>query len=219
MSGHGGEFFGGRKHYEVSRSLIERFPDTILARMTSELGLVEPIFIERNGERFQYCLDYMRDGRVSVAITVSKDGIVKDLEYYGFEGIDPAAIEVCGTSRAATGCILSDAQKNLAEMRLRALCIRVADECVDSYLSSDPTSDVIVNLKPLEPHYRRSSVNESDYMKPNTWNNKGKDLLNESLAEFGFQIKCIQLLHRPVGSPKSKSYKLSVTTELMKEEA
>ena len=132
----------------------------MLARMISELWLGsdeakdEPIFIERDGERFRYCLDYMRDGRVSVAITVSKDGILKDLEYYGFEGIDPAAIEVCGTIKAATGCILSDAQKNLAEMRLRGMCIRVADECVDNYLSSDPTSAVIVGLYLLEPHYR-----------------------------------------------------------------
>ena len=96
--------------------MIERFPDTILARMTSELWLGrdkakdEPIFIERNGERFQYCLDYMRDGQVSVSTTASKDGVVKDLAYYGFEGVDPSAIE------AATGHVLIDARRNLGEM-------------------------------------------------------------------------------------------------------
>ena len=52
----------------------------------------------------------MRDGRVSVSTTASKDGVVKDLAYYGFEGVDPSAIE------AATGRVLIDARRNLGEM-------------------------------------------------------------------------------------------------------
>ena len=50
----------------------------------------------------------MHDGRVSVSTTASKDGIMKDLEYYGFEGVNPLAIKVCGIGRAATGRDLID---------------------------------------------------------------------------------------------------------------
>ena len=96
----------------------------------------------------------MRDGRVSVSTTASKDGVVKDLAYYGFEDVDPSAIE------AATGRVLIDARKNLAEMvldarnnmaelRLRAVCIRVADECVNHFLMSGETN-LTMDLKALQ---------------------------------------------------------------------
>ena len=60
---------GGTK-YKVSRSLLESFPDTMLARMASEYWTnprhsgteANPLFIERDGERFRLVLDYMRDG-------------------------------------------------------------------------------------------------------------------------------------------------------------
>ena len=218
MTGHARTviFNVGGKHYEVSRSLIERFPNTILARMTSELWFGsdkakdEPIFIERDRERFRYCLDYMRDGRVSVSTTASKDGIVKDLEYYGFEGIDSAAIEVCGISRAATHCVVVDARKNLAEMQLRAVCNKVACDCVDGYLSSGRT-DFIIDLYLLEPHFKRASGNDSDYLNKDTWKNKGKDLLNEALAVFDFQTKSIE--YKKYGNYK---YVLYVTLEGLK---
>ena len=94
-------------------------------------------------------------------------------------------------------------------MTLRAVCIKVAIECVDGYLNCGPTSPIMVELNTLVPNYKRSSEYESDYMQQDTWNNKGKDLLNETLAEFGFQIKCIDF----------SMHGMSITTELMKEEA
>ena len=217
MSGHAETvtFDVGGKHYKVSRSLIERFPDTILARMTSELWLGgnkakdEPIFIERDGERFRYCLDYMRDGRVSVPITASKDGIVKDLEYYGFEGVDSTAIEVCGTSRAATGRVFLDARRKLGEMRLKAVCIRVADLCVAGFLNSP--CYLKVELSSLEPYYNRAyQFDGSDYLQSDTWKNKGKDLVNEDLTEFGLHASSFLLV--PKGT-------LTICVEQLKEKA
>lgn len=94
----------GGTHYEVSRSLINQFPDTMLARLSSETWSPQtddgdsnykgaPLFIERDGERFRYCLDYMRDGGiVDLPATVSKAALLRDLEYYGFHDVDPSAI-------------------------------------------------------------------------------------------------------------------------------
>ena len=57
--------------YEVSRSLLEQHPNTMLARMVSKTWLSEeednerkdePLFIDRDRERFCYVLDFMRDG-------------------------------------------------------------------------------------------------------------------------------------------------------------
>jgi hypothetical protein len=90
--------------YKISRSLIEQYPDTMLARMVSDTWLKgdqkEPLFIDRNGERFQYCLDYMRDGPVvALPFTIPKDALLKELEYYGFDSVDPNQLSI-GASNA-----------------------------------------------------------------------------------------------------------------------
>lgn len=79
--------------YEVRKSLIDEFPSTVLARSVSEEwkkeGTMEdPIFIERDPTRFRFCLDYMRDKRVSLPLTESKDAFIADLEYLGFDEFD-----------------------------------------------------------------------------------------------------------------------------------
>lgn len=87
--------------YKVSRSLLNQYPTTMLARMVSDTWngvddddridtTNDPLFVDRDGERFRYILDYMRDGpNISLPVTVSKDNFLIDLEYFGFENINP----------------------------------------------------------------------------------------------------------------------------------
>jgi len=54
----------GGKQFRVSRSLLEAYPQTMLARLISETwheNEKDVIFIDRNGDRFQQILDYLRD--------------------------------------------------------------------------------------------------------------------------------------------------------------
>ena len=86
---------GGAK-YEVSRSLIDTYPTTMLARMVSETWHQDSsneIFVDRNGQRFQYVLDYMRDQKVCLPMGVSTASIVKELDYFGFENVPADAID------------------------------------------------------------------------------------------------------------------------------
>eukprot|EP00957_Ditylum_brightwellii_P183242 13957917-Ditylum_brightwellii.AAC.1 len=72
---------GGHK-YKVSRSLIQQHPNTMLARISSEQWQKDPkaeILMDRNGDRFQYCLDYLRDGAVALPATVPKKALIQDL--------------------------------------------------------------------------------------------------------------------------------------------
>jgi hypothetical protein len=46
------------------------------------------IFIERDGERFRYVLDYMRDGSVQIPLSIPRGQLVMDLEYYGIDYAD-----------------------------------------------------------------------------------------------------------------------------------
>jgi BTB/POZ domain len=89
--------------YRVSRSLIELYPDTMLARMVDTKWRQQQqqrsgikagddddsngdiMFIDRNGDRFQYVLDYMRDRQVTLPMTVSVSAFRQDLDYFGFD--------------------------------------------------------------------------------------------------------------------------------------
>jgi hypothetical protein len=78
----------GGKVYEVSRSLLEQHPNTMLARMIGKHWQSEEndiLFIDRNGERFQCVLDCMRDRQVHLPVTVDKAAFLVDLGYYGFD--------------------------------------------------------------------------------------------------------------------------------------
>ena len=76
----------GGQRYEVSRSLLDKHPESMLARSASEQWQEDPeaeIFIERDGLRFRYILDYMRDDKLTLPLTESREMIIAELEYYG----------------------------------------------------------------------------------------------------------------------------------------
>jgi hypothetical protein len=86
----------GGTRYEVSRSLMEMYPDTMLARMISDEWSSEDdqeVFIDRNGPRFQYVLDYMRDQKTTLAMNVTKESILTELEYFGFANVPSDSID------------------------------------------------------------------------------------------------------------------------------
>jgi hypothetical protein len=51
----------------------------------------DDIFIDRNGARFQYVLDYMRDARVELPLSIPRSGLVADLEFLSIDHV-PANI-------------------------------------------------------------------------------------------------------------------------------
>jgi hypothetical protein len=80
----------GGTRYEVSQSLLQSYPNTMLAKCAKEQWHKDPneeIFIERDGEVFRHVLSYLRDGKVSLPPTVTKDSLISDLQYYGVENI------------------------------------------------------------------------------------------------------------------------------------
>ena len=87
------KFNVGGQVYQVSRSLLEMYPDSMLATSASDKWQTEAeIFIERDGTRFKFVLDYLRDGRVTLPITESKEMLIAELNYYGLE-IDDGKID------------------------------------------------------------------------------------------------------------------------------
>ena len=80
------KFNVGGQVYEVSQSVLDMHPASMLAKSTSKLWKKESnIFIERDSARFHFVLDYMRDGKVTISVTESKETVMAELEYFGIE--------------------------------------------------------------------------------------------------------------------------------------
>lgn len=47
----------------------------------------DDIFIDRNGARFQYVLDYMRDSRAALPLTIPRSAFVGDLEFLSIDNV------------------------------------------------------------------------------------------------------------------------------------
>lgn len=87
---------GGTK-YEISQSLLDRYPSCMLSTICSKTWVqadagtatvkeaAEEIFIDRNGQRFQYVLDYMRDSRVELPLSIPRSQFVTDMEFFGLD--------------------------------------------------------------------------------------------------------------------------------------
>ena len=145
------EFDVGGTIYKVSKSLLEMDPDTMLASLASPRwkddtnnGESKPIFIERNGERFQYVLDYMRDnGKVNLPVSVSPNAVVDDLEYFGFENVKTAGkFHVAYPSSVAAFANLKEANtyfnENSITIARKHKCMELAKRCFQEMCRTTP---------------------------------------------------------------------------------
>jgi hypothetical protein len=61
--------------YDVARETLLKFENTMLATLVSDKWRIsrkeEIIFIDRDGERFKYILDWYRDGKINIPKTVN----------------------------------------------------------------------------------------------------------------------------------------------------
>jgi hypothetical protein len=140
------QFNIGGKPYKVSRSLLESHPNTMLANIASEKWQEDPeaeIFIERNGNRFQYVLDYMRDGKVVLPVTESKESVLAELKYFGVEANKS---EVSDTSAKRADCVKSystviqDLKDKIEKDHMDYRCARYALDIITTY------TDKVVNV-------------------------------------------------------------------------
>ena len=87
---------GGTK-YEVSLTLLNIHPHCLLSKEADKPkhqdNPDEPIFIDRDGSRCKYVLDWMRDNQVVIPATVSKKALLNELHVYGFDSVDESTID------------------------------------------------------------------------------------------------------------------------------
>ena len=102
------------------------------------------IFIERDGERFKYCLDYLRDGRVMLPITMSKGAVMEDLKYYGVESVDEEVVYYNPSKEEqsihAFSCVydvLDRAEKEIHTLKIRRICKEAALFCFKKHIETN----------------------------------------------------------------------------------
>lgn len=174
---------GGAK-YKVSRSLIEAYPGTMLAKLINETWHQNPeeeIFIDRNGLRFQYILDYMRDQKAYLGINVSAASVLKDLEYFGFENVSGDAI-VAGTATVEAVehiMMVHKDEKELFASRQEELdTLKMAYECFAAF-SQDGALTITIIRETMKEKGMESAYNNLSVSAP----------LNSCLKKYALRIK------------------------------
>lgn len=74
----------GGVNYSVARSTILKFEETMLAKLVSDKWSKghDAIFIDRDGERFKYILDWYRNDKIIVPRWLLET-VRSDVEYFG----------------------------------------------------------------------------------------------------------------------------------------
>jgi hypothetical protein len=89
---------GGEK-FQVARSLLDFYPDSVLAKSISERwkqpdqDANEEIFFDRSPQLFCQVLEYLRNKKVHLPITMAKKAILCELEYYCVNDVEEEAID------------------------------------------------------------------------------------------------------------------------------
>jgi hypothetical protein len=148
---------GGTK-YEVTRSLLASHPDTMLARIASKdwkaTEDTTEIFIDRNGVRFQFVLDYLRDGKVSLPLVVTNEALLDDLTYFGVEVIDTDAIDDSLTRVVQASRGVTTMWTEFNRLKGEEDCIVLARTCIDLFLQNRCTGlSFFINLPDSAAEY------------------------------------------------------------------
>ena len=136
----------GGQVFQISQKLLYQFPYSKLARSALENNQKYPIFFDRDGIKFGLILDYMRDGKVYLPISVSVDAFKAELSFYDFHDIDtiPILCSIDEINRASScrGFIefnqkanrfLKKISKAHRKLETQAYCLNFFTEVIETY--------------------------------------------------------------------------------------
>lgn len=74
------------KIYQLLREpTLSLHPTSLLAQLAEEEPTEQPIFVEGDQELFKFVIDYHRDRKVILPLTVSRSAVLRELHRYGLE--------------------------------------------------------------------------------------------------------------------------------------
>ncbi len=170
----------GGCQYRVSKSLLSMHPDSMLTRSASDLWHSQKddseIYIDRNGLRFQFVLDYLRDGEVFLPISESKEAVLVELEYYN---IDCKEESIHSSQGQAAGGTLLIIQNTIQKWR----CADLAADCIEAAWDETQWRGDKKYLS-LKPHRFKDVYKMKDKVV--------MGLVNEFLLSLGIKVSSIE---------------------------
>ena len=217
----------GGQIYPVFRSTLAHHSETMIARLASKqwgnVGNdnnnfdddddddistinIKPIDIDRDGVRFRYVLDYMRDGEVNLPITESKDAFLKELEYFCFnmEDLKEDTISV-GTIADGHKMIKAVGQNHRSTMEDFDASLLDLEEQIKTKKEEKAAYKAAYVLYQYSTDQEDANesfnviVKQSDDMKvlhEALGSDNSKDLVNGYLAAYGFVLSSVQWEHK-----------------------
>jgi BTB/POZ domain len=187
----------GGTPFEVSRSLLSTnnnmLKTTALGRMISDMWQHDPdaiIFIDRDGENFRHVLQYLRYGRVTLPLSISKSAFLQDMDFFGIAIAPPGSVtdndhivdDSLANLQAARRLIAlgQECHAKAGELMAERECIIVAYECFKEYVRTGSLS-VTIKEKEINP------------MATNVCFRRDVQLFNKCLAKYGLcQVEAIK---------------------------
>lgn len=142
----------GGKHFEVSRSLINQYPESMIGRLVSDTwqksGHNEAIFIDRDGDIFGHILNYMRYKSIELPTSLPKLMFQRELDFYGLDHIGHIKEE----SPVET---LKEMKQNLLQQELHHDMLLIASTCYHQFMMGEKMV-VITNSSVLGEQLKHS---------------------------------------------------------------
>ncbi|KAF4674516.1 potassium channel tetramerization domain containing [Perkinsus olseni] len=125
----------GGKIYQITKSTLDKYPDTMLSRMVSEdwMGLNEEsdddcesaeacdtptpsVFIDRDGTLFEYILNWYRNGEICIPWTVSEEAVRREASYFALpDDVRVVRDTILVNVREAVSLVLDDVREKIAK--------------------------------------------------------------------------------------------------------
>ncbi|KAL3781473.1 hypothetical protein HJC23_009142 [Cyclotella cryptica] len=145
----------GGKKFEVSRSLINQYSDSMIGKLVSDTwscktDRAEAIFIDRDGDLFGYVLNYMRYGSIELPVNLPKTMFQRELDFYGL----PSTYGIKQKSSIET---MRELQHCVENAELHHDMLLIATSCYHQYMVGKKVvhigSDELLKHSPFYYHY------------------------------------------------------------------
>ncbi|KAL9186421.1 hypothetical protein ACHAXT_005659 [Thalassiosira profunda] len=201
----------GGKAFEVSRSLIDRYEDTVLATLVSDTRQTdEAVFIDRSGEIFAQVVEYLRYGSITLPGSIPKDMFLRDLEFYGIDAEEGAVkVEGWAAQVASRHERIECLESEKGGLELENNIDRLAGLCFSNHLRSNMFNQTLT-IKKYLVEFGESSEEDDLYETARLASDAtaNRSMFEESLSKFGLRI--VGIRHYPSSRKYPKGNRVEI---------
>lgn len=112
------------ERFEIRVDMFDEYSTTILAKQLQKHckdgQFNDELFLNRCPKLFRFVLQYVRDKKVHLPIGISKTSLMNELQFYCFDNIDEASIDVdCSLTAKGFGHLVEHGQEVLKDVKTK----------------------------------------------------------------------------------------------------